>query len=66
MGKEVSMTKKETTVNLKMVQKAQKYVSSSEGKKSISSALKSAQNVISRLNDARRVDPKSLHEPVTL
>jgi len=47
-------------------QNAQQWFRSSEGQKSIQEALQEAKNITTRLQDERRVDLKSLHEPFTV
>jgi hypothetical protein len=47
-------------------QNAQQWLRSSEGQKSIQEALQEAKNITTRLQEERRVDLKSLHEPFTV
>ncbi|HHT9106906.1 MAG TPA: hypothetical protein ACFYD7_13700 [Candidatus Wujingus californicus] len=49
-----------------IIKKANKYVASSKGKEAIKIALQHADKIISQLNEARQLDPKSLQEPITL
>ncbi len=49
-----------------IIKEANEYVASCEGKEAIKIALQRADETISRLNEARRMDPKSLQEPITL
>ncbi len=56
-----------TNINIdEIISKAKNYVTSEEGKNAIKNALRDAQETTSRLDKARRVDPKSLHDPITL
>lgn len=47
-------------------QHAQQWLQSSEGQKSIQNALQEAKNITTRLQEERRVDVRSLHEPFTV
>lgn len=47
-------------------QNAQKWLQSSEGQQTIQNALQEAKNITTRLQEERRVDLKSLHEPFTV
>lgn len=47
-------------------QYAQQWLQSPEGQKSIQNALQEAKNITTRLQEERRVDVKSLHEPFTV
>ena len=47
-------------------QHAQQWLQSPEGQKSILNALQEAKNITTRLQEERRVDVKSLHEPFTV
>jgi hypothetical protein len=45
---------------------AQQLLKSPDGQKSIQTALQEAKNITLRLQEDRRVDQKSLHEPFTV
>jgi hypothetical protein len=45
---------------------AQKWFESPEGRQTILSALQESKNITARLQEERRVDAKSLHEPFTV
>lgn len=47
-------------------QNAQKWLQSSEGRQAIQNTLQEAKNITTRLQEERRVDVKSLHEPFTV
>jgi hypothetical protein len=49
-----------------IIKEANEYVASHEGKEAIKIALQRADKIISQLNEARQLDPKSLQEPITL
>ena len=44
----------------------QDWVASKEGQKQLEKALNQAKSTRDQLREARRIDPKTLHEPVTL
>lgn len=60
--------KKDTvTVNAEhLADKAKKWVTSSEGERALQEGLQRATQTTAELKEARRVDPKTLHEPFTL
>ena len=45
---------------------ARKWVASPEGRQALQEAFQHATEITAQLRQARLVDPKSLHEPVTL
>lgn len=47
-------------------QHAQQWLQSPEGRKSIQKTLQETKNITTRLQEERRVDVKSLHEPFTV
>jgi hypothetical protein len=44
---------------------ARRWVASDEGQRRISTALESAAQATARLREARRVDPRALHDRIT-
>lgn len=46
--------------------KVRKWIASKEGKREIKQGLKDTREVTKQFNEASRVDPKSLHDPVTI
>lgn len=47
-------------------QSVQEWIQSSEAQQTIQNALQEAKSITSRLQEERRVDVKSLHEPFTV
>lgn len=46
--------------------KVREWIASDEGKREIKRALKEAREGTQQFNEASKVDPKSLHDPVTI
>jgi hypothetical protein len=50
----------------RLVDHARRWVASEEGRRQIEASQKSAMETTERLQEARRVDPKALREPMVL
>jgi len=49
-----------------LAQNVRKWVESREGQKSIQEVLENSKEMTAKLCEARKIDPRSLHDPVTL
>ena len=56
-------TKKELQV---IIDRAVKYVNSIKGQRLIDAAMKQARKMTDKLAKARKIDPKKLHDPMTI
>jgi len=48
------------------IEKLIRYVKSPKGQKEIKEALEKVDKEIKKLNEARKIDPKTLYEPMTI
>jgi len=49
-----------------MTEEFKRHIDSPEGKRLLEKAVKNAKKMKARLDKARRIDPKTLHEPFTI
>lgn len=64
--KGIPMAQGSTQAALESAERARAWVSSDEGRKQIEELLRRAKEARRRLAKARRINPKRLHQPVTL
>lgn len=62
----LKMTASERKKIERWAKKARKWLESEEGRKAIKEALLEAKKVSDKFREASRIDPKSLHEPMTI
>ena len=59
-------TESRDTAKTSLPEQVRQWISSTEGQAKLSEAVKQAVEVTNRLREAQRIDPKMLHEPMTL